>query len=84
MPRSTELDSMVRAFIMLKVEGDAQSRIAPVTSVDHVEEANVVAGDFDVIAEAAADEVRQVMHTASADIRAIEGVRDTKTYVCLE
>lgn len=75
---------MVRAFIMVKVEGDAESSLNPVTAIANIEEAHVVAGDYDIIAEALADEVRDIMHTAAAEIRYIEGVRDTKTYVCLE
>ena len=76
---------MVRAFIMIKANaGDAEPIVGAVSALDHITEAHVVAGDFDVIAEAEADEVRDVMGTAATNIRELEGVVDTKTYVCLE
>lgn len=76
---------MVRAFIMVKAAaGDAEPLAGKVAALDHILEAHVVAGDFDVIAEAEAGEVADVMGTAATEIRAIEGVVDTKTYICLE
>ncbi|WP_255148951.1 Lrp/AsnC family transcriptional regulator [Halorarius halobius] len=76
---------MVRAFIMVKADaGDAEPLADAVADLQYVTEAHVVAGEFDVIAEAEAPEVRDVMHTAATEIRELSGVADTKTYVCLE
>ncbi|WP_276258500.1 Lrp/AsnC ligand binding domain-containing protein [Haloglomus litoreum] len=76
---------MVRAFIMVKAEaGYAESTLEAVLELERVTEANVVAGDFDLVVEAEGEEVYDVLHSASNAIRAIEGVTDTKTYVCLE
>jgi hypothetical protein len=36
------------------------------------------------VVEAEGDEVYDVLHSASNAIRSVEGVTDTKTYVCLE
>jgi DNA-binding Lrp family transcriptional regulator len=76
---------MVRAFIMAKVEaGHAEAVLAEVQGFARVTEANVVAGDFDLVAEAEGEEVYDVLHSASNAIRGIAHVTDTKTYVCLE
>jgi DNA-binding Lrp family transcriptional regulator len=52
--------------------------------LDHVTEVNVVAGDFDVIVEAEAEKVYEIIDAVSARIRDLETIVDTKTYVCLE
>jgi DNA-binding Lrp family transcriptional regulator len=76
---------MVRAFIMVKADaGHAEDVLADLDEFEHVAEAHVVAGDFDLIVEAEADEVYDVMHSAATDIRGLQDVTDTKTYVCLE
>lgn len=76
---------MVRAFIMTKVEaGNAEDVLAEVQGFERVTEANVVAGDFDLVIEAEGEEVYDVLHSASNAIRGLPDVVDTKTYVCLE
>lgn len=76
---------MVRAFIMVKTaagkSADLQEDIA---AVDGVLEANVVAGQYDIIAEAEGDEVYTVIHTVATELHELEGVVDTRTYICLE
>lgn len=64
--------------------GDAEPLVDAVSALDHVREAHVVAGDYDVIAEVESDEVADLMHTVATDIRSMGEVVDTKTYVCLE
>lgn len=76
---------MVRAFIMVQAAaGHAEDVVESVLGFDHVVEAHVVAGEFDVIVEAEADEVYDVMHEAATAIRGLANVTDTKTYICLE
>jgi len=76
---------MVRAFIMAKTaagkSAELQSAIEP---IEGVEEAHVVAGQYDIIVEAIGDEVYSVIHTVATKIRDLEGVLDTRTYICLE
>jgi DNA-binding Lrp family transcriptional regulator len=76
---------MVRAFIMAKTtagkSADLQEAIDAVTGVA---EAHVVAGQYDIIVEAEGEEVYTVIHTVSTEIRDLEGVVDTRTYICLE
>lgn len=76
---------MVRAFIMVKTgPGHAEGLTEAVRDVERVLEAHVIAGDFDVIVEAEGEEVYDVIHDAATTIRGLEGVVDTKTYICLE
>ncbi len=76
---------MVRAFIMVKTasgrSADLQETIA---GVDGVAEAHVVAGQYDIIVEAEGEEVYDVIHTVATRVRDLEGVHDTRTYICLE
>ena len=76
---------MVHAFIMVKTAaGRSEDVLEEVRELDHISEAHVVAGEFDVIVEANADEVYEVLHAASSDISGIDGVADTKTYMALD
>ncbi|PSP86659.1 ArsR family transcriptional regulator [Halobacteriales archaeon QS_4_66_20] len=76
---------MVRAFITVKTaagkSADLQNRTR---EMDAVLDANVVAGQYDIIVEAEAGEVYDVIHTVATDIRELDGVVDTRTYMCLE
>jgi DNA-binding Lrp family transcriptional regulator len=76
---------MVRAFIMVEADtGHAESLLETIRGYDRVVDSNVVAGDVDVIVEAEAEEVYDVIGAVATEIRSLEGVTDTKTYVCLE
>lgn len=76
---------MVRAFIMVKTaagkSADLQNRIR---EMDAVLEAHVVAGQYDIIVEAEGEEVYSVIHTVATDLNELDGVTDTRTYICLE
>ena len=76
---------MVRAFIMVKTtagkSADLQDRIE---GIEGVLSADVVAGQYDIIVEAEGDEVYAVIHTVATQVRDLEGVVDTRTYICLE
>lgn len=76
---------MVRAFIMVKTTaGKSEELQRAISDLDGVAEAHVVAGQFDIIVEAEGDEVYTVMHDVATRVRDLEGVADTKTYICLE
>lgn len=76
---------MVHAFIMVKTAaGRSGDVLESVRGLDKVSEAHVVAGDFDLIAEADADEVYDVLHAASSDVSGLNGVADTKTYMAID
>lgn len=76
---------MARAYILVKASsGEAEPLLDAVRRQENVTEAHVVAGDFDLIAEAEAPEVSNILRSAGNAIRGLEGVSDTRTYVCLE
>lgn len=75
---------MVHAFIMIRTAAGASQEVqGSVAAIDSVTEAHVVAGEFDVIAEATGEEVYDILSAASADIQSVSGVEETKTYVSL-
>jgi DNA-binding Lrp family transcriptional regulator len=76
---------MVHAFIMVKTAaGESEPMVEVIRGIESVTEAHVVAGEFDVIAEVDAEEVYDVLHTASSSIQGLDGVVDTKTYFALD
>lgn len=76
---------MARAFIMVKATtGHADALAERLEGLDHVSVANIVAGEWDVIVEAEAPEVHDVIQSVATRVRGFEDVDDTKTYVCLE
>lgn len=76
---------MVDAVIMVKTAaGRSEETVVAVRDLENVTEAHVVAGEFDIIAEVSADEVYDVLHTASSNIQGLEGVVDTKTYIAMD
>jgi len=76
---------MVRAFIMVKTaagkSADLQNQIH---EMEAVLDASVVAGQYDIIVEAEAEEVYDVIHTVATEVTELDGVVDTRTYICLE
>ena len=76
---------MASAFIMIKtVAGKSEELLADVRESAGITEAHIVAGQYDIIAEATGDEVYDVMQSVSTRVRDLDGVADTRTYICLE
>ena len=76
---------MVRAFIMVNAgTGQAEALLERIRELDHVADSNIVAGDFDIIVEAGAEEVYDIINSVATEIRSFDEVSDTKTYICLE
>ncbi|MFB6188700.1 MAG: Lrp/AsnC family transcriptional regulator [Halapricum sp.] len=76
---------MVRAFIMVKTAaGKSEDLLASIRATESVEEAHIVAGKYDIIVEAVGTEVYDVMQSVASGIRNMDGVADTRTYICLE
>jgi len=76
---------MASAFIMIKtVAGKSEELLADVRAAEGITEAHIVAGQYDIIAEATGEEVYDVMQSVSTRVRDLEGVADTRTYICLE
>jgi DNA-binding Lrp family transcriptional regulator len=76
---------MASAFIMVKtVAGKSEALLADVRDSEGITEAHIVAGQYDIIAEATGTEVYDVMQSVSTRVRNLDGVADTRTYICLE
>ncbi|PSQ27258.1 ArsR family transcriptional regulator [Halobacteriales archaeon QS_9_68_17] len=75
---------MVHAFIMVKTAaGKSENLLATIRELGRIHEAHIVAGDYDIITEVDAEEVYDVLHTASSEIQGFDGVADTKTYISM-
>ncbi|APX97470.1 MULTISPECIES: Lrp/AsnC family transcriptional regulator [Natronorubrum] len=76
---------MIRAFVLIDVAAEMPDSVCrAVRDSDDVLEAHVVAGDFDVIADLEGDDPHDVLTTVTSDIRPLEGVGTTRTYICLD
>jgi len=76
---------MASAFIMIKtVAGKSEDLLDAVRESEGITEAHIVAGQYDIIAEATGEEVYDVMQSVSTRVRDLDGVADTRTYICLE
>lgn len=76
---------MVRAYVLLKAEvGEAATLAETSRSIDAVETAHVIAGDWDVIVEIEAPEVYDVLSTTATRMQDLSNVLDTKTYVSID
>jgi DNA-binding Lrp family transcriptional regulator len=76
---------MVDAFVMIQTgAGRSGEVVAAVRELAGVEEAHVVAGEFDIMAEITAEEVYDVLQAASSSIQDLDGVTATRTYIALD
>ena len=75
---------MVHAFVMIETgPGESEGLLETIRALETVVEAHVVAGGYDIIAEADAPEVYEVLSTASTRIPNLGSVMDTKTYIAM-
>lgn len=75
---------MVHAFVMVETAaGSAERLLDSLESVEGVDDAHIVAGNYDIIAEVEATEVYEILETVSNEFHGLEGVTDTKTYIAM-
>jgi DNA-binding Lrp family transcriptional regulator len=75
---------MVRAFVMVKTAaGKSAAPQERISTMEAVLDADIVAGQYDVIVEAEGDEVYTLIDTVATDLRDLGGIVDTRTYICL-
>ncbi|MDZ7731340.1 MAG: Lrp/AsnC ligand binding domain-containing protein [Natrialbaceae archaeon] len=75
---------MVHAFVMVKTTaGASEALLKSITAIHQVDEAHIVAGDYDIIAELDAEEVYGILETVSNALTTLDGVVDTRTYIAL-
>ncbi|SDQ26478.1 Lrp/AsnC family transcriptional regulator [Natronobacterium texcoconense] len=76
---------MVHAFIMVKTAaGKSEGLLADIRGLEDVEEAHIVAGNYDIIAEVEAEEVYDILKVVSTNLQGLTGVTDTKTYIAMD
>jgi DNA-binding Lrp family transcriptional regulator len=76
---------MVHAYVtLITATGSSPDVVSRVRELDGVTEAHVVAGEYDVIVEVDAPELRDVLRTVTSGIHGVQGVGTTRTYVALE
>lgn len=76
---------MVHAYVMVETDaGMSETVFDRVREFPFTEDAHVVAGEFDVIAEVGGGEMYDVLHAVSGQIQGLDGVVRTKTYVALD
>jgi len=75
---------MVRAYIMVKAHTSEADRLEEaIAKIDGVERAHIVAGDIDLIAVIDVDSPADVKDIAAGEIRSIDGVSSTQTYIAM-
>ncbi|WP_439027474.1 Lrp/AsnC ligand binding domain-containing protein [Haloarchaeobius sp. DT45] len=76
---------MVHAFIMVKTAaGKSEELLDSIRGLGAVSEAHIVAGNYDIISEVDTEEVYDVLHTVVGEMQKLDGIADTKTYICLQ
>lgn len=76
---------MVKAFVFVDAAaGTAGDVVESVRAADGISEAHVVAGTYDVVVEVDAPAVRDLLSVVTREIRTVDGVGTTRTYVALE
>jgi Lrp/AsnC family transcriptional regulator, regulator for asnA, asnC and gidA len=73
-----------QAMIGIRVEGTLDPVVQALTEMDEVAYVVITAGSFDVLAEVVCEDDRHLLHVLNEQIRPIEGVRSTETFVYLE
>ena len=76
---------MVKAYIMvITAAGRSDDLIGQIRGIDGVNEAHIIAGDFDILAEIEAPMIEGVRDTVVGEVQELDGVGTTRTYIVLE
>lgn len=73
-----------QAMIGIRVDGHLDPVVAAISELDEVAYVVVTAGSFDVLAEVICEDDSHLLHVLNQQIRTIDGVRSTETFVYLE
>lgn len=75
---------MVEAYIMiLTAAGMARDILPKIKDIDGVDHANIVAGEFDIIAHVEAETEQALLTMVTDEIQSIEGIGQTRTSIVL-
>ena len=76
---------MVRAYVtIVTMGGSSRELLASIRDLDGILQADIVAGEFDIMAEVEADSESDLLTLITEEIRPLEGVGRTSTLVVLE
>lgn len=73
-----------QAMLGIRIDGPLDPVIEAISALDEVAYVVVTAGSFDVLAEVICENDEHLLHVMNEQIRTIEGVRSTETFVYLE
>lgn len=75
----------VTAYILVKAHtGQAERLREAIAANEGVEYVSIVAGDVDLIAKVKVDSPAAVREVAATQVRSIDGVEDTRTYIAMD
>ncbi|MCU4926126.1 Lrp/AsnC ligand binding domain-containing protein [Halobacteria archaeon AArc-dxtr1] len=76
---------MVEAYLlMMTAAGTSQSVLANLREIEGVERANIVAGEFDIIATVEAGSTQDLLTVVTEEIHSLEGAGPTRTSMVLQ
>lgn len=76
---------MVHAFVFVDAAaGTAEPLVDELREIDPIQEAHVVAGNWDLVLELETEEVHDVLATVTAEVRPLDGIGTTRTYISLD
>lgn len=76
---------MVEAYVMiLTAASTARDLLPQIREIEGVRRANIVAGEYDIIADVEAEDTRRLLRLVTEEIQSLEGVGRTRTCIILE
>jgi DNA-binding Lrp family transcriptional regulator len=75
----------IRAFILISVEpAKTKGALLALSEKEGIISASIVAGRYDIVLEVEAKDIKSLSDTIIANIRTVDGVRQTETLVVTE
>ena len=76
---------MIEAYVMITTSAGTSRELLPkIREIEGVRRANVVAGEYDVVADVEADSRQDLLALVTEEIQSLSGVGRTRTLVVLE
>ncbi|WP_306059051.1 Lrp/AsnC ligand binding domain-containing protein [Natronococcus wangiae] len=76
---------MVEAYLLITTPaGTARSVLADLRELDAIVRANVIAGEFDIVATVEAENTHELLVLVTDEIQSLENVAQTRTCIVLE
>lgn len=76
---------MIEAYVMITTgSGTAPDLLSTIREIEGVKRANIVAGEFDIIADIEAASSQDLLALVTSDIQSLDGVGRTRTCIILD